>query len=218
VLSLSQQIRYIVGNHLFMLGPLGLIAVILLLMRRPANGVLLLSCLAAPWIVWTAVMRTHIAFHNFELLIAAPLTALALAWIATAGLRIRWSGGAALRAAAFVACAALVLLLPRPMAEGDRNPEGRIRYALDLRSATATGSVVLAPTLSAVPLYYSERHIIRGIANGDALSAQLQDIRKEFPTSQLYLAVPPSLASDFAQALSHATVVSSTPDAIVAKL
>ena len=163
-------------------------------------------------------MRTHTALHNFELLIAAPLAALALAWLATAGLRIGWSGPAALRAAAFVALATLTLFLPRPITGGDPNPESQIRYAHDIRNSTPAGSVVAAPTFSAVPLYYSERNIVRGVTNDDVLAGQLSDIRKQFPASPLYLAIPPSLAASFGQTLSRATIVSSTPDAIVAKL
>jgi hypothetical protein len=218
VITSSQQLRFLVGNHLFMLGPLGLIAVIVLLVRRPDNSLLLISFLATPWIIWTIVMRTHTALHNFELLIAAPLAALALAWLATADLRIGWSKHAALRAAAFVAVAALTLFLPRPTTGGDPNPDSQIRYAHDIRSSTPAGSVIAAPTFSAVPLYYSERNIIRGIANDDVLSGQLPDIQKQFPASPLYLAIPPSLATSFGRTLSHATIVSSTPDAIIAKL
>lgn len=96
-ISFAQQVRYIIGNNIFMIGLVGLIAVVLLLVRRPRDGVLLIYGLAAPWIVWTAVMRTHMAFHNFELLIAAPLTALALAWIAAADLRVQWSRGVVLK-------------------------------------------------------------------------------------------------------------------------
>ena len=79
-------------------------------------------------------------------------------------------------------------------------------------------AIVVVPTVSAVPLYYSERHIVRGITNDAVLAEELQQIRTQFPASPIYLAIPPSLARDFAGALSRATVVRSTPDAIVAKL
>ncbi len=217
-ITFGQQVRYIIGNHIFMIGPIGLIAVALLLVRRPKDGVLLIYGLAAPWILWTLVMRTHTAYHNFELLIAAPLTALVLAWIATADLRIRWSRGAVLKAAAFVAATAAWAILPHRAAGGDTNPESQIRYALDIRNSTAAGSVVFAPTLSAVPLYYSERHIIRGVANDAVLAGQLEDVRREFPGAAIYLAIPPSAASGFGQTLSGASIVSSTADAIVARL
>jgi hypothetical protein len=217
-ISFAQQIRYIIGNHIFMIGPLGFVAVAALLVRRPKDGVLLIYGLAAPWIVWTVVMRTHTAYHSFELLIGAPITALALAWVATADLRIRWSSGGVLKATAIVAVAAAWAILPHRAAGGDTNPESQIRYALDIRNSTAAGSVVLAPTLSAVPLYYSERHLIRGVANDAVLAGQLEDVRREFPASPIYLAIPPSAAASFGQTLSGASIVSSTADAIVARL
>jgi hypothetical protein len=218
VLSFSQQLRYLLGNHVFMIGLPGLIAVIILLVRRPANGLLIVYGLASPWIIWTAVMRTHTAFHSFELLIAAPLAALALTWIAAAGLRSRWSMSAALKAAAVLTLTTLWTILPRPITGGDRNTEDQIRYARDVRDSVGADAIVVAPTVSAVPLYYSERHIVRGITNDGVLAKHLQDIRRQFPASPLYLAIPPSLAGDFAGTLAQATVVRSTPDAIIAKL
>lgn len=218
VLTFSEQLRYLLGNHVFMIGLPGLIAVVVLLVRRPMNGLLVVYGLAAPWVLWTVVMRTHTAFHNFELLIAAPLVALALAWLAVAGLRSQWSMSAAMKAAAVVALATLWTVLVRPNNGGDRNGEDQIRYARDVREATSVDAIVMAPTVSAVPLYYSERHIIRGIANDRVLAGELEQIRTQFPASPLYLAIPPSLARDFEGALAHATVVRSTADAIVAKL
>ena len=218
MLTFSQQLRYLLGNHVFMIGLPGLIAVIVLLVRRPLNGSLVVYGLAAPWILWTVVMRTHTAFHNFELLIAAPLAALALAWIAAAELRFGWSMRAALKPAVVVALATSWTFLVRPNIGGDRNGEEQIRYARDVREATGADAVVLAPTVSAVPLYYSERHIVRGVANDGVLAEELQEIREQFPVSPIYLAIPPSLAGDFGGTLSRATVVRSTPDAIVARL
>ena len=83
------------------------------------------------------------------------------------------------------------------MSGGDPNPAGQIRYALDIQNSTAPNSIVFAPTFSAVPLYYSQRHIVRGITNSDVLSGQLPDIRKQFPASPIDLAIPPSLATSF---------------------
>jgi hypothetical protein len=218
-LDVVQQISGILWNHLWMLGALASAAILQLLAARRRDGVLLASALAGPWILWTILMRTHVAIHHFELLIAAPLAALALAWLATEELRVGWSRNAMLKTGAFVALAALQLaVLPRPKIGIDRSPESLIRYARDIRNSTPPGSIVMAPLLSPLPLYYSERHIVRGIVNGDALSRELPDIRSEFPRSPVYLAVPPFLADSFASVLSHGTIVSSTKDVIIARL
>jgi hypothetical protein len=108
--------------------------------------------------------------------------------------------------------------LVRPNNVGDRNGEEQIRYARDVGESVGVDAIVMAPTVSAVPLYYSERHIVRGIANDAVLAEESQRIRAQFPASPIYLAIPPSLVGNFSGALAHATVVRSTPDAIVAKL
>jgi hypothetical protein len=218
-LSFTQQISAVLWNHLWMLGALGIAAIVELIAVRPRNGVLLLSALAAPWILWTIVMRTHVAIHHFELLIAAPLAALALAWVATAELRVVWSTNGMFRAAAFVAFAGLQLVvLPKPQIALDHDTESLVHYARDIRSSTPVGAVVLAPLLSSIPLYYSERHIVRGVVNGDELDKELPDIRREFPEAPVYMAIPPTAADSFASVLLHATIVRSTVDVIVAKL
>jgi hypothetical protein len=109
-------------------------------------------------------------------------------------------------------------VLVRPNNRGDRNGEEQIRYARDVGESVGVDAIVMAPTVSAVPLYYSERHIVRGIANDAVLAEESQRIRAQFPASPIYLAIPPSLVGNFSGALAHATVVRSTPDAIVAKL
>jgi hypothetical protein len=218
-ITFTKQISGILWNHLWMLGALGLAAIMQLIDSRPKSGALLLSALAAPWILWSALMRTHTAIHHFELLIAAPLVAFALAWLATMELRIGPSKKAAMKTAALVVLAALQLvILPRPRIAHDYSPERLIRYARDIRNSTPSGSIVMAPLVSAVPIYYSERHIIRGIDDAAALRDELPRIRREFPDSPIYLAIPPFLTGSFASVLSNARVVAFTSDAIIVSL
>jgi hypothetical protein len=217
--TFAQQVSGIVWNHLWMLGALGSAAILQLLVARPRNGVLLGSVLAAPWILWTILMRTHVAIHHFELLIAAPLAALALAWLATAQLRVQPSRAAAIKSAAFAVLAAIQLLvLPHPTIAHDYSPERLIRYSDGIRDATEPGAIIMAPLESAVPIYYSHRHIIRGIGDTSALRDELPRIRREFPGATIYLAIPPFLSENFSDTLLHETIVSSTGDVIVAKL
>ncbi len=193
VISTSQQVLYLIGNHFFMLGPFGLLAVILLLVRRPRKGLLITYSLAIPWIVWTIVMRAHMAFHSFELLIAAPLVALALAWVATPEHRNPWSRNEIMKATAVVMYAGIFAFLPQPVAGGDQNSEEQIRYAVEVGRMTPANSIVLAPTVSAVPLYYSARHIVRGVVSPEVLDFELRDVRENFPDSPIYLAIHPPL-------------------------
>jgi len=218
-LTLTKQIAGTLWNHLWMLGALGLAAIEQLVDSRSKSGALLLSALAAPWILWATFMRTHMAIHHFELLIAAPLAAFALAWLATMELRIGPSKKAALKTAALVVLAAFQLvILPRPKIAQDYSPERLIAYARDIRNSTPPGSIVMAPLESAVPIFYSERHIVRDIADAAAMRDELPRLRREFPESPIYLAIPPFLAGGFAPILSNATVVASTSDAIIVSL
>jgi len=221
-LNFSEQISGIIWNHLWMLGLLGTAAIVQFLLERPKNDPLVLPALAAPWLIWTLVMRTHVAVHDFELLIAAPLTALALAWLATSDLRVPPTNRACAKAATFVVLAALqVVILPtfRPKAQlGDYSSKALIVYANQIKNATEPGAIVLTPLLSAVPLYYSDRHIVRGIANDAALTRELPTIRREFAGAPIYLAIPPFLANQFVGTFSKGKVVASTQGAIVVRI
>ena len=180
VLTFPQQLRYLLGNHVFMIGLPGLIAVVVLLVRRPANGLLLVFSLASPWILWTVVMRTHTAFHSFELLIAAPLAALALAWIAAAGLRSGWSMRGALKMAVVVALATSWTFLVRPKNGGDAMAKSRFAMHLMCGGGAGCGRCCAGADgfgCSAVLLgaaYW-------GVANDGVLAEELQDIREQFP-------------------------------------
>jgi hypothetical protein len=221
-LNFREQVSGIIWNHVWMLGLLGTAAIIQLLIVRPKNGRLVLSALAAPWLIWTIVMRTHVAVHDFELLIAAPLTALALAWLATSDLRLAPSNSAYMKAAVFVGLAALqMVILPtfRPQAQlGDYSSEALIVYADQIKNATEPDAIVLTPLLSSVPLFYSDRHIVRGISNDDELTREMPTIRREFAGMPIYLAVPPFLAKQFVGTFAKGMIVASTPGAIVIRI
>jgi hypothetical protein len=220
-LSFAAQVSGILWNHLWMLGALGVAALVQLLTMRPRDGALIVSTLAAPWIIWTAFMRTHVAVHDFELLIAAPLAALALAWLATAEFRKLPSGNAALKAGLVAGLAAVQLtILPifRPVERLIYSPERIIDYGREIRLYTPPGSIILAPLESSVPVYYSERHIVRGVDDSAALLAALPELRRAFPGASTYLAIPPVLTDNFTAALSRAEIISSNPNIIVAKI
>jgi hypothetical protein len=124
-----------------------------------------------------------------------------------------------MKAAIFAALAAIQLIvLPHPAIRHDYSPERLIRYSQGIRDATEPGAIIMAPLESAVPVYYSQRHVVRGIGDASALKDELPRIRREFPGVPIYLAIPPFLSQNFADTLSHETIVSSTPDVIVAKI
>jgi len=209
-ISAWEQIRRMLLNNAWMLGPIGLGAVLQLGKVRVPNQGLILVSLATPWAVWCVVMKNHMARHHFELVIAAPLVALALAWMAVTPSGKQLGKIVALTAAVGVQ----ILIFPKPVINDGYDPTALIRYAQDIRQATEPNAIVMAPLHSAVPLYYSERHIVREISGAEAIAQQLPILRREFPGSPIYFAVPQSLAGD----LPAGRVVSATSDAVIVTL
>jgi hypothetical protein len=207
-LTAYEQTTRMLLNNIWMLGPLSLGAILMLFMGRVRLGVI--ASLSAPWIVWCLLMRNHMARHHFEFVIASPLAALALAWMATTETK-----RPALKTSIFAGLALLqILALPKPRISDGYDPDSLIRYAVGIRNATEPNAIVMAPLVSPVPLYYSDRHIIRGVGDSKSASLQLEQLHTEFPASPIYLAIPPLAASNF----SGESAAASTPDVIIFKL
>ncbi len=203
----GEQFRRMLLNNVWMLGPLGLGAVLQLFAARIRNAAFLAASLSTPWLVWCIAMRNHMARHQFEFVIAAPFVALALAWMASA--RSKYPG---LKIALLAALAGLqIVALPKPSMGDGYDPAALIRYARGIREFTEPNSIVIAPLVSAVPLYYSERHIVRGVTSSDLAALELPILRREFPASPIYIAGPPSLAGMFGDQ----QVVASNADVVI---
>ena len=226
-LPLADQLRLTLLNNVWMLGPLGLAAALQVALARPAPLARKLLPLAAPWLIWCIVMHNHTARHHFEFLIAAPVIAFSLAWLATNGLAAQ-PKATAIRAAAILALTALqALLLPHPYISDGYDPAKLVAYGRAIKAATPPGSIVLAPLVSAVPLYYADRHIIRGIGSPEAAENALPEIHSAFPDAPVYLAIPPILAESFngpakppgsQGKMPGAKIVSSTADVVIFKM
>jgi hypothetical protein len=179
-------------NNVWMLGPLGLGAAVQLLMARVCNRALI-TMLAVPWLAWCVVMGNHMARHHFEFVIAAPFIALALAWLCKAPTRTP-----TLRTGILTGLVGIqMLLLPKPLISDGYDPAALIRYGQGVREFTEPNSIIMAPLVSAVPLYYSERHIVRGVDSAASAALLLPALHRQFPSSPVYLAVPPFLMSNF---------------------
>ena len=209
-ISSGEQIGRMLLNNVLMLGPIGLGAILQLGKARVPNQGLILVSLATPWLVWCVVMKNHVARHHFELVIAAPLVALALAWMAVTPSSKPLGKIVALTAAVGVQ----IMIFPKPVISDGYDPTALIRYAQNIRQATEPNAIVVAPLHSAVPLYYSERHIVRDVSSTESIAQQLPILQREFPGGPIYFAVPPS----FAATLPAGPVVSSTSDAVIVKL
>ncbi|HEY4381997.1 MAG TPA: hypothetical protein VGN01_16740 [Acidobacteriaceae bacterium] len=200
-LSFSQQIEGIVWNHIWMLGVFGSAAAVQLVLSQ--RRVLVVSVLAAPWCVWAIAMRTHMAIHDFELLIAAPIAALGLAWMATTIPRVM----------VLVGLSVLQLFFLHHPPTEDYPASRLVEFGREIKAGTNPGSIVVSPLLSEIPLYYSERHIIRGISDENAVEKQVDLAHRRFPGAPVYLALPPQLVGDFPKS----NVVFSGHDAVILK-
>ena len=78
--------------------------------------------------------------------------------------------------------------------------------------------MVITPAESAVPLYYSQRHLIQGVGSERDFRSALIFARKNFPGSPLYLAIPSDLAQKFEAVLAEGKIVGRRPGMILVRL
>jgi len=218
-LGFEQTIALLFWNHVWMLGFFGLAAVIALLLSRPKGCEVILWGLGAPWLLWCALMRNQVAVHDFEMLLAAPLVSIALAWMAVgvihASARTPRSWGAS------IVVVGLILLQPVVLGAKitgiDPNLLRAVAFSEGVKRSTSRTDIVLSPLISAAGLWYSERHIVRNVANDEFLQAALPEVRKDFPAAPLYLAVPGDRVQEFPHLL-HSDRTTSASDVVVKRL
>ena len=167
--------------------------------------------LLVPPLAWFIAFSNHAANHEYEYLLAAPAAAFAIAWCADTALTFlaaRQGQSAKIRTWAVAAIGPLLLLLPIlsdassnltirrsgtgsfPVLEPQAavmKPDEYVQFGSIIRDATPQGSVVLTPEVTEVPIYYSHRHVIAGVADSD-LARVLPLAKANFPDSPLYLA------------------------------
>jgi hypothetical protein len=166
--------------------------------RGNAAAVYVLGGLCFPWLLFFVLMRNYVSLHSFALVLGAPFLAIAGGFVLD---RIwdflntnpsRIAGGRhVLRCLTVVL--PLITLYPLLMAVRDaRLPFEHAQYqdlSAVIRHNTPPNSVTLSPALSAVPIYYSDRHVVRGIITSDLLRLALPQARAAFPNSLLFFAV-----------------------------
>ena len=158
--------------------------------------------LLTPVILWYALI-SHQAFDNeFEVLLAMPLVSICFALLLSKGLDIlsRIVAGKT-RALLIVPISILVIALLLPVWRLNRivhdqplQPTGMLDYANDIRNNTEPNAVVISPFPSMVPVFYSHRHIIRGISNRESLRYVMDRVGLDFPGSPVYIALPGNIS------------------------
>jgi len=158
---------------------------------RPATWVL--GGLLLPTVVWFVAMRNYVAIHSFPLVLAAPFVAIASGFVLDR-LWTRYSTPSTNGPILWTLLIGVPLLVIQPLLIHYRDamlapkPEFTSLSSI-IHDRTPEGAVVLTPAESLVPVYYSRRHVIRGINSEDWLKWAIPQARKEFPGAPLFFAV-----------------------------
>jgi hypothetical protein len=67
-----------------------------------------------------------------------------------------------------------------------------------------------------VPVYYSDRHVIRGVVNDALVDHVMPRVRDLFPGAPIYLAIEPGQRRDFRRALRRNPIVAESPRLVLA--
>lgn len=214
LLSVRRQVMLFI-ERLGLLGMLGMIAVAALWLdtvfrpREERDFAVWFTTvgLTSFWLLWAIVFRQHYTVHNYELLLAAPLTALASGLLIAQLLRHVYGlqPDYQRRVALLVLLGAVPAVMAFELSQGARHmvadgaampPSHEVRYGLAIRAHTAPGDVVIATSPGMVPVYYSKRHVIR-INNEPLLKHALPDIEARAGTRAIYLALEPDYVAAF---------------------
>jgi 4-amino-4-deoxy-L-arabinose transferase-like glycosyltransferase len=166
--------------------------------RQNTSAVYLLGGLGLPWVVFYALMRNYVSVHPFALVLAAPFLAITSGFV----LDSIWNRLHTATIAddnrrhllrVMVVIFPLLLLYPLFMAvRNARIPFEAPQYqdlSVIIQRNTSPEAVTLSSAQSAVPTYYSDRHIVRGIVTPNLLRLAIPQARAAFPGSPLFFAI-----------------------------
>jgi hypothetical protein len=186
----EESIMRILWNFPRMLGFFGSAALVLLAISRPQGSSAIVWVLGTPWLLWCILMRNHVAVHDLEMQLAAPLAAIALAWVAIGAMA---NGITGIKGWTVASLVSLIIVIQPWVLGTERSPEDPqqiLGFSEGIRRATGPGAVVLSPLISAIPIYYSQRHIVRCISDESMMERVLPYVHSQYPKARLYWATP----------------------------
>ncbi len=189
--------------------------------RQSTPAVSVMAALCSMWWLWFLIFWNHVLIHDCMMFLAAPAAAVAMGWAfreltgylqrrerAFRNPALAW--GLVMIAPAiilrFPAKEASAVAEPRTAAEASlfppdpSNVDGR-EAGLSILANTPPHAVVLASMESAVPIFYSQRHIVRGVFNDKDLAEILPTLPALFPGSAYFLAISPDSRDKFPEAV-----------------
>jgi hypothetical protein len=166
--------------------------------RQNTSAVYLLGGLGLPWLIFFTVMRNYVSIHPFALVLGAPFLAITSGFVLDRiwdRLHAETVAGNNRRHLLRVMLIIFPLLILYPLFMAVRNakiPFEAPRYqdlSVIIQHNTPPEAVTLSSAQSAVPIYYSDRHIVRGIVTPDLLRLAIPQARAAFPGSPLFFAL-----------------------------
>lgn len=146
--------------------------------------------LAFPWLCWFVLMRNYV-FHNQFMVLAVPLAAVAVSAAIQFVFR-RFSTGYPL----VIVLPALIMMMQPALAEANRRIQlpkeigQEVVFGRAIRAAVDRSAIVMVAGPSMVPVYYSERHIVRGVSDAATAVWAAEKARQVFPGADIYFAAP----------------------------
>ena len=192
--------------------------------RQNTPAVYLLGGLGLPWLVFYAIMRNYVSIHPFALVLGAPFLAITSGFVLDRIWDRLYTATVADNNRRYLLRVMLVifpLLTLYSLFMAVRNakipyeaPQFQYLSAI-IQHNTPPNAVTLSSAESAVPIYYSDRHIVRGIVTPDLLRLAIPQARAAFPGSPLFFAIqdtPDIDRASFAETLQQFTPIAHQGD------
>ena len=230
--SLLQLLRVLVIERFEFIQAIGVIGLCLLpfalvgrgTRRLGSFGTVAVLAFASIWIGWVALMKEHFVIHDYQMVIASPILAIGISEL----IGLVSNRGAAtssrypmLRVDLLATLGVLYLLIlaaAGSFATIYRWHEPLIEFGRDIRRNVPDGSLVLTDQVSMVPVYYAQRHILRGIADEMQIRRQIGDIRRLCRSCATYLAIPPASVARFNSLIAETSGVIRDQDTVIVPL
>jgi len=190
--------------------------------RKNDAAVYIIGGLCLPWLLFYVLMRNYVAIHPFALVLSAPFLAIASGfvldriWELLNAVDDPIGNGRPYLLRVMVLVLPLLTLYPLLINVRDAKIPSEVPQFQDLSALiqhnTPPNAVTLSATESAIPIYYSERHIVRGIETPELFNDAIPQARTAFPGSPLFFALKDIDRPPFADKLKELTIVARQGD------
>jgi 4-amino-4-deoxy-L-arabinose transferase-like glycosyltransferase len=187
--------------------------------RQNDSAAYIIGGLCLPWLLFYVLMRNYVAIHPFALVLGTPFLAISSGFVLDRIWEfLNTDGRNDRRYLLRVMIVVLPLLILYPLLTNVRDakrpyepPKFQDLSAI-IQNNTPPNAVTLSAAESAVPIYYSDRHVVRGIESPELLHLAIPQARAAFPGSPLFFALQDVDRPAFANALPNFVVVARQGD------